>query len=129
QSKRFRILGMPDDGSLAEKVLIPAENVFPMPDHLSWEEAAALPLAGVTAYRALFVKGAAQSGQKVLITGIGGGVALTAMQMALAHDMTVAVTSGSDEKLVKAQALGAHHTANYNNQEWTKAVLADFGEC
>lgn len=128
QSPDFRILGMPEDGTLAEHVAVPKVNVYTKPGHLSWEEAAALPLAGVTAYRALFGHGMAEPGQKVLITGVGGGVALTTMQLALAHGLQVGVTSGQDEKLEKARALGAHYSANYRHEGWEKSLLEDHGE-
>ncbi|MFY9719447.1 MAG: alcohol dehydrogenase catalytic domain-containing protein, partial [Candidatus Cybelea sp.] len=68
------ILGMPRDGTFAGYVSVPAENVYPKPEHLSMEEAAAIPLAGLTAYRAVFTRGALRAGETVLITGIGGGV-------------------------------------------------------
>ena len=69
------ILGMPRDGTLAQYVAVPAENVYRKPTALSMEEAAAIPLAGLTAYRAVFTRGALRPGETVLITGIGGGVA------------------------------------------------------
>ena len=75
QSDQFRILGMPDDGTFATQVAAPPQYVYPKPTHLSWHESAALPLAGLTAYRALFSQGNLKSGEQVLITGIGGGVA------------------------------------------------------
>jgi NADPH:quinone reductase-like Zn-dependent oxidoreductase len=116
--KAFRILGLPDDGTLAEYVKVPAANLVEKPEHLSFEEAAALPLAGVTAYRALFTRGQLQQGEKVLITGIGGGVALFAFQFALAAGAQVYVSSGSDEKLNKAMAMGATGAVNYKNAGW-----------
>ena len=116
--KAFRILGLPDDGTLAEYVKVPAANLVEKPEHLSFEEAAALPLAGVTAYRALFTRGQLQQGEKVLITGIGGGVALFAFQYALAAGAQVYVSSGSDEKLNKAMAMGAAGAVNYKNAGW-----------
>ncbi|MBM4173720.1 MAG: alcohol dehydrogenase, partial [Ignavibacteria bacterium] len=82
QSSRYEILGMPSQGTMAEMISVPAHRVHPIPEHLTFEQAAALPLAGLTAYRAVFTKGLIQSGNTVLITGIGGGVALMAMQFA-----------------------------------------------
>jgi NADPH:quinone reductase-like Zn-dependent oxidoreductase len=128
QGEEFNILGMPHDGTLAGQVVLPETNLYPKPEHLTWEEAAAFPLAGVTAFRALFVKGQAESQQKVLITGVGGGVALTAMQFALTLGMEVSVTSGSAEKLARAKAMGAHHTENYNDQDWEKRILEKTGQ-
>lgn len=128
QSQQFTILGMPVDGTLAEQVVVPSENVYPKPAYLSWEEAAALPLAGVTAFRALFVQGEAKPGESVLITGIGGGVALTAMQFAHACGMRVCVTSGNAQKQRRAEAMGVDCTANYQDANWAKDLQKTFGE-
>ncbi|MBL0321444.1 MAG: alcohol dehydrogenase catalytic domain-containing protein [Ignavibacteria bacterium] len=84
QGPTYSILGMPTQGTFAEEVVVPAENVHRAPEHLTDEQAAALPLAGVTGYRALMVQGALQSGESVLVTGIGGGVASMIMMFALA---------------------------------------------
>ena len=122
QQAAFRILGMPDNGTLAEYVKAPVSNLFLKPDHLSWEESAAIPLAGLTAYRALFIQGGLKPGETVLITGIGGGVATLAMLMALNAGARVVVTSGSDTKLEKSKTLGAHAGVNYNNAELRKVL-------
>ena len=116
--KDFRILGLPDDGTLAEYVKVPIRNLLEKPAHLSFEEAAALPLAGVTAFRALITRGQLQPGEKVLITGIGGGVALFALQYAVALGAKVYVSSGDDEKIAKAIALGASGGVNYRAGDW-----------
>lgn len=120
QSSRFSMLGMPHNGTLAEYVRVESKYVFPKPAHLTAEQAAALPLAGVTAYRALFVRGAYKPGERVLVTGIGGGVALFAMQYALACGSEVWVTSSSEEKIAKAVALGAKGGVNYTTPDWHK---------
>jgi zinc-binding alcohol dehydrogenase/oxidoreductase len=122
QSKDFRVLGMPDDGTFAEWIAVDKQNIFDIPDHLTMLEAAALPLAGLTAFRALVSRANAQKGEKVLITGIGGGVALFAMQFALALGCQVFVTSSNDEKISKAIDLGAIKGYRYDNPEWTKMV-------
>ncbi|KER11153.1 MAG: alcohol dehydrogenase [[Candidatus Thermochlorobacteriaceae] bacterium GBChlB] len=127
QAKAFKILGLPDDGTFAELVKIPAANLAEKPEHLSFVEAAALPLAGLTAYRALFSRAKLQAGETVLITGIGGGVALFGLQFALAQGATVFVTSGSDEKLSKAKALGAAGGVNYKQPDWAKELQAQAG--
>src|SRR5579871_3577680 len=114
----FRILGLPDDGTLAEYVRVPIANLVPMPGHLSFEEAAALPLAGVTAWRAVMTRARVQAEERVLITGIGGGVALFAMQWARAAGAKVYVSSGKEEKLERAMALGAEGGVNYKNPGW-----------
>jgi zinc-binding alcohol dehydrogenase/oxidoreductase len=120
--KTFRILGMPEDGTFAEFVRIDAAHLHNKPAHLSWTEAAALPLAGLTAYRALFSRGKLREGDKVLISGVGGGVALFALQFALAHGCDVYVTSGSDEKISRAVALGAKDGISYRLPQWQKEL-------
>ena len=127
QASNFRVLGVPDDGTFAEYIAINKKYVLPKPSHLSTLQAAAIPLAGVTAFRALFKRANLQKGEKVLISGIGGGVALFAMQFAIAHGCEVLVTSGSSIKLEKAISLGAKAGYLYNDVEWTKNLLADFG--
>lgn len=122
QSSNYSILGMPSQGTMAELISVPADRVHPIPDHLTFEQAAALPLAGLTAYRAVFTKGMIGSGHNVLITGIGGGVALMALQFALASGATVYCTSGKQEKLDKAIALGASGGALYNQEDWSKQL-------
>ena len=118
----FRILGGPDDGTYAELIRIPAENVFPKPGRLSFEQAAALPLAGLTAYRALVSRARIRSGETVLILGIGGGVATIALHIARAAGCRVIVTSSSDEKLAKAADLGAAAGVNYTGGDWVSEV-------
>ena len=120
--KSFRILGLPDNGTLAQYVKVPVGNLVAKPDFLSFEEAAALPLAGVTAYRASMTRAQVQAGEKVLITGIGGGVALFAFQFALAAGALIYVTSGSDEKLDKAMAMGATGAVNYKKADWVQRL-------
>ena len=114
----FRILGMPDPGTFAERIVIPVANLAPRPAHLSWEQSAALPLAGLTAWRALFTRARLESGERVLVTGVGGGAALFALQFATAAGASVWVTSGSDEKLARARSLGAAGGANYRDPAW-----------
>jgi NADPH:quinone reductase-like Zn-dependent oxidoreductase len=118
----FRILGLPDDGTLAEFVKVPVRNLVEKPEYLSFEEAAALPLAGLTAWRALMVRAGVRAGEKVLITGVGGGVALFVLQFAVAAGAEVLVTSGSVEKLDKAMAMGAMGGANYREEGWVEGL-------
>ncbi|MCC6458886.1 MAG: zinc-binding dehydrogenase [Saprospiraceae bacterium] len=127
QGKEFRVLGLPDDGTFAEFIRIPRANLAPKPEHLNWEQAAALPLAGLTAYRTLFSRCRLQAGEQVLITGVGGGVALMAMQFALAAGAKVWVSSGDPLKLEKAVALGAQGGANYREADWDKSLKAESG--
>lgn len=117
------ILGMPRDGTFAQAVSVPSENVHDIPAHLSFEQAAALPLAGVTAYRAVFSRGELKSGETLLLTGIGGGVQTFALLFAVAAGARVFVTSGSDEKLARALQLGAEGAANYRtDNDWHKTL-------
>lgn len=118
QSSSFQILGMPDHGTFSQKVHVPETQVYPMPEHLSFEEAAAIPLAGVTAFRATVNIGQLHQNDRVLITGIGGGVALWACQFALSAGAEVWVTSGSDNKLARAKRLGIQGGFNYKDTQW-----------
>jgi zinc-binding alcohol dehydrogenase/oxidoreductase len=120
--KDYRILGLPDDGTYAQLVKVPADHVFPKPSHLSHEETAAIPLAGLTAYRALFTRGQLQEGETVFVPGIGGGVATFVVQMAKAVGATVYVSSGSDEKTEQAKEFGAEGGVNYNSENWSREL-------
>jgi zinc-binding alcohol dehydrogenase/oxidoreductase len=123
----FKILGLPDDGTFAEYVKVPAANLAEKPGHLSFEEAAALPLAGATAYRSLFTRAQLRAKEKVLITGIGGGVALSALKFAVAAGARVYVTSGDDEKIGRAVALGARVGVNYKSSNWVESLQEQAG--
>ena len=123
QGPQFRILGMPDSGTFAEQISIPVANLAPKPAHLSWEQAAALPLAGLTAWRALFTRAQLKAGERVLVTGVGGGAALFALQFAVAAGARVFVTSSSAEKISRAQALGAQGGVNYRDADWSEQLL------
>src|SRR5215468_1819261 len=122
QGKNYRILGMPEDGTYAELIKIPAQNLHPKPAHLTFEEAAALPLAGLTAYRAVVTRAKVKAGETALVTGVGGGVAMFAAQIAMRLGARVFVTSGSDDKLSRASELGVEGGANYKNPEWGKTI-------
>ncbi|KAI9002057.1 hypothetical protein DFJ74DRAFT_613809 [Hyaloraphidium curvatum] len=108
----------PLPGTLAEYIVVPRSIVHDKPPHLSYEEAAAVPLAGLTAWRALVTLGEAKKGSKILVPGIGGGVAIFALQFGLALGCEVWVTSGSDEKLARAIKLGAKGGVNYKRKDW-----------
>jgi zinc-binding alcohol dehydrogenase/oxidoreductase len=125
--KEYRILGLPDDGTFAQLVKVPAENVFPKPSHLSHEEAAAIPLGALTAYRALVTRGGVQEGETVVVPGIGSGVATFVVQMAAALGARVFVTSGEDEKIEKAKELGAEGGVNYNSEDWSRELKSMTG--
>ncbi|KAF2750212.1 NAD(P)-binding protein [Sporormia fimetaria CBS 119925] len=112
-------------GTLAECILCDASEVEEAPEHLSDAEAASFPLAGLTAWRALCVKsGNAVEGRNILVTGIGGGVALFVLQFAVAKGCNVYVTSGSEEKIKRAMELGAKGGVSYKEKGWEKKLHA-----
>lgn len=112
-----------DSGTCRDYMVADASDVVPAPAHLSAVEAAALPLAGLTGWRAFVTKsGAAEKGKNLLITGIGGGVALQVLQFAVAMGVNAYVTSGSEEKLEKAKQLGAKGGVSYKTQGWDKEL-------
>jgi zinc-binding alcohol dehydrogenase/oxidoreductase len=123
----FKILGFPDNGTLAEYIVISKKYVFEKPENLSLEEAAAIPLSGLTAYRALFSKARLRAKEKVLITGAGGGAALMALHYAVAYQARVYVTSGSEQKIQKAKSLGAVEGFNYKDPEWAQQAQKEAG--
>lgn len=122
QSSEFQILGMPAWGTFAEHIVIRSDRLKEAPEHFSDAQAAALPLAGLTAYRAVVSQAQAQANQNVLVTGIGGGVALFALQFAHALGARVFVTSASAAKIDRAQALGAAAGANYTQVDWAASL-------
>lgn len=122
-SEGSSLLGMPRDGTFAEYVCVPERNVYPAPAELSDDEAAALPLAGLTAYRAAVTRGRLTKDDTLLITGIGGGVQTFVLLFAKQIGARVVVTSSSDEKLARAKALGADEGLNYKaDPDWHKAA-------
>ncbi len=118
QGAGFSILGLPRDGTLADKVAVPTAQLSPKPASMSWEEAAALPLSGLTAWRALMSRAQLGKGDRVLVTGIGGGGALFALQFAVASGNETWVTSSSDEKIARAVNLGARGGFRYDREGW-----------
>ncbi len=121
----FAIVGTGRSGTFAQQVAVPARNVLPKPDCLSFEQAAALPIAYVTAWRMLMTRARLLPGEWVLIHGIGGGVALAALQLAKLAGATVVVTSGDDDKLSRAADLGADHVLNYRTTGDLAAALGE----
>lgn len=122
---RASILGMPSDGTFAQHVIVPAENVHPKPKGLTDDEAAAIPLAGMTAYRAAFTRGRISKDDVVLITGVSGGVQTFVLLYAKHVGARTIVTSGSDEKLERAKAIGADVGINYKTSPaWQKDARA-----
>ncbi|MBK9221394.1 MAG: zinc-binding dehydrogenase [Saprospiraceae bacterium] len=127
QSDDFQILGLPQNGCFATFVSVPEEYIYKVPEHLSDAEASALPLAGITAYRALFSKCKPVAGETILIHGIGGGVALHVLQFAVVFGLKVFVTSSDDHKIEKAIQLGAIHGVNYLHSDWDVELLKESG--
>jgi NADPH:quinone reductase-like Zn-dependent oxidoreductase len=122
--KAASAMGGAIDGMLSEQVRLNADGLVLAPPHLSFEEAATLPCAAVTAWNALFRSGGLKPGESVLVLGTGG-VSIFALQFAKLAGARVIATSGSDAKLARVREMGAHGTVNYKtNPEWDRAVLA-----
>ena len=107
---------------------MPVSQITAKPAHLTWQEAAGLPLAGLTAYRALFSRAGLRAGERVLISGIGGGVALFALQFALAAGADVWVTSSSAAKIQQAVKLGAKGGFDYREPKWAANAVKSPGQ-
>ncbi|MTB50444.1 NAD(P)-dependent alcohol dehydrogenase [Lewinella sp. W8] len=121
-TRDFKVLGMPQDGTIAEYVLLPEENLCRKPEYLSFEEAASLPVAALTAWRGLTQRGRVYGGQKVLINGIGGGVAQFGLAFALALGAEVFVTSSRQEKIDRAIDMGATGGVRYTDGDWPEQL-------
>jgi len=119
---RWEILGEHRDGTFAQAVVLPEVNLRPIPDGLSFEEAAAFPLVFLTAWRMVVTKAKVAPGETVLILGIGGAVAIAALQIAKYGGARVFVTSSHDEKLRRAQELGADRLINHQQTDFSKEV-------
>ncbi|OZU90510.1 alcohol dehydrogenase [Virgibacillus indicus] len=122
--QEFDILGMPDHGTFAEKIVLSAEQVEKKPEHLSWEEAGVLALSGLTGYRALFTKGKVKEGDTVFIPGAGSGVATYLIAFAKNVGAKVIVTSRSKEKQQQAKELGADIVLD-TNCDWAKELAEE----
>jgi NADPH:quinone reductase-like Zn-dependent oxidoreductase len=121
-AREFGLLGMPGPGTIAEYVCVPAGSLAAKPGFMSFEEAAAVPLTGLTSWRALFFKGQLKAGETVLISGIGGGVATFALAFAVAKGAHAYVTGETDEILERAKAMGAKGGLKYTDAQWRKQV-------
>ena len=119
---RYGILGEHAPGGLAELVKVRGDRVLPLPDHVSYEDAASFILTNMTAWRMVVTQGQVRAGQDVLILGVGGGVSSTAVQIAKLCGARVLVTSSSDAKLERARELGADVGINYSREDWAKVV-------
>ncbi|WP_242371027.1 zinc-binding dehydrogenase [Anaeromyxobacter sp. SG26] len=120
--RRFAILGEHVSGGMAEKFLLPARNVLPKPENLSFVEAAAVPLTFMTAWHALVARAQVRLGETVLVHAAGSGVGVAAVQIAKLHGARVIATAGSDEKLRRAKELGADEVVNYETQDFVQEV-------
>lgn len=118
----FRILGVPDQGTYAERIVVRAEQLRPRPPGYSWAEAAALPLAGLTAWRVLVTHAKAGPGRTILVPGAGGGVATFLVQIAAALGARVVVTAGSAEKIERARSFGAADGVVYSDERWSERL-------
>ena len=126
---RYGILGEHKPGGMAEMVAVRADNVLPLPSHVSYTDAASFVLTNMTAWRMVVTQAQVKPGQDVLIIGVGGGVSSTAVQIAKLCGARVLVTSSSDAKLDKAKGLGADVGINYSKDaDWTKAVSEHTGK-
>jgi zinc-binding alcohol dehydrogenase/oxidoreductase len=117
-----RIVGEHMDGTHAELIALPADYVYPLPEGVSFEEAAAFPLVFETVYRMLVTRAALREGEWVLVWGIGGGIGTASLQIAKALGAQVVATSGSDEKLARARELGADTVVNHAEEDVADAV-------
>ena len=122
QAMNYTILGMPTQGTAATEICIPISNLVKKPTHLSCVEASAIPLAGLTAWRAVSTKAQVKENEKVLVTGIGGGTAVWALQFAIAMGTDVFVTSSSSTKIERAIELGAKGGVLYTDEDWDKQL-------
>ncbi|KAJ7279663.1 hypothetical protein C8J57DRAFT_1303901 [Mycena rebaudengoi] len=123
----FGVVGgtaFPPIGTFSEYVVVNRNEVIVTPNHLNHVQIAAWPLAGLTAWRATTVLAKVETGQNVLITGIGGGVAIFAMQICVVKGASVYVTSSSEEKIRKAVALGAKGGSSYKDAKWPSQIAA-----
>ena len=118
----YRILGSQVNGGLAEFVTVPALNVIPIPGDLSFEQAAAFPLTGVTVWHMLFGLAKLQPSEDVLVLGAGSGVGSMAVQIAQAAGARVITTVGSDDKIEQARALGAHDVIIHTRENIAERV-------
>ena len=120
---KHQIIGEHIDGGMAEYTVVPADNLLSKPENLSFVEASALPVVGMTAWHMLISVGKLRPGEIALILGAGGGVASLGIQIAHHAGATVFATTSTPEKADKAKALGAHQVFNYRDADWVQQIL------
>ncbi|MGJ7459462.1 zinc-binding dehydrogenase [Halomonas sp. RA08-2] len=120
----MKLMGEHVDGTFSQWLSVPVENLFPMPTHLDFVQAAAMGVNYLTAWRMLFTRAQLKPWETVLVFGVGGGVSLAAMQLAASIGARVIVTSREDDKLERALALGAHEAINGSTEEVARRVMA-----
>jgi NADPH2:quinone reductase len=125
---KYGIVGEHAPGTFAEKALLPARNLFPIPGSLSFEQAAAFPLSYQTAWRMIVTRGGVRPGDSVLIHGIGGGVAWAALEIALLCGGRVIATTSGEEKAAAARAAGAELAVGYTKEDVGEAVRRHTGK-
>jgi zinc-binding alcohol dehydrogenase/oxidoreductase len=123
-SSGWEILGDHRPGTYAELVSVPADCLAPKPRGLNWAEAAALPLVGVTTYRALFARGRLKAGESMLVIGAGGGIATMAIALAVAIGADITVTSSSPDTIERAVSAGARGGVLHSEPEWPEHARA-----
>lgn len=119
----FGIIGSATDGGYAEYAKVPAENVFPIPENIGYDEASAIPLVFVTAWHMLITRARLRVGEKVLIHAAGSGIGSAAVQIAKLAGATVFATAGSDDKLEHIKELGADYLINYTEKDFAEEVM------
>jgi NADPH:quinone reductase-like Zn-dependent oxidoreductase len=120
----FGILGEHLPGTYREMLVVPARNLLALPDHVPFETAAAASLVYLTAWHSLVEKGRVQAGETVLVVGAGGGVNVASIQIAKLKGATVYVVGSSDEKLARAEEMGADALINRHEEDWSKAIFS-----
>lgn len=123
QSRDFKILGMPDNGTLTEFISVDKKYVYKKPEHLDLASASAIPLTGITAFRSVYKKANLKKTDCLLIPGIGSGVSTFVLLFAISLGARVFVTSGSDDKIRSAISLGAEAGVNYKKENWDKEIF------
>ncbi len=126
--RHYGILGENRPGICAEVISVPAANILPFPNGLTWAQGASLPLTFLTAWQMLVIKAGVKPGDVVLVQAGGSGVGSAGIQIARLHGATVITTASTDEKLARARELGAQHTINYKEQDFLKEVRAITGK-